>query len=110
MVLLQDRNVFVTNLRWIFTGDARIYASSGITSVGIISSNQKWAGAVLCAFIAAIILANAGSSGIPGAAILILFAIFFWLDGRPKHHFSLRTSGVSYTPPGPKTAHMSDQL
>jgi hypothetical protein len=98
IVLLQDRNVFVTNLRCIFTSDARIHASSGITSVGIISSKEKWAGAVFCAIIAAIILANAGSGGILGAAILILFAIFFWLNGRPKHHLSLHTSGISYTP------------
>ena len=98
MIFLQDGNSFVSNLRCVFRGDARIYASSGITSVGIVSTQQKWAGSIICILIAALLVIRADSIGVGIAGLLTLFAILFWRSGRPKHYLSLHTAGVSYTP------------
>jgi hypothetical protein len=95
MILFQDCNAFVSNLRCAFTGDLRVYAASGITSVGIQSSRQKWGASLICAFIA---FCAAVAGGITVAALFLFFAVLFWIGGRPKHHLSLHTSGVSYLP------------
>lgn len=95
IIFFQDSNVFVSNLRCAFTGDVRVYAASGVTSVGISSSKQKWAAAAVCAIIAVIAALNEGF----GVAIVFIFlAVCFWIGGRPKHYLSLHTSGVSYLP------------
>jgi hypothetical protein len=95
VVFFQDRNAFVSNLRCAFTGDLRIYAACGVTSVGISSSKQRWAASVVCAIIAVI---AALTEGYVAASVFILLAGGFWIGGRPKHYLSLHTSGVSYLP------------
>jgi hypothetical protein len=95
IIFFQDSNAFVSNLRCAFTGDLRVYAVSGVTSVGISSIQQKWTASVVCAVIAVIAALNDGF-GI--AAVFIFLAVCFWIGGRPKHYLSLHTSGVSYLP------------
>jgi hypothetical protein len=95
---LHDQNVFVTNLRCIFRGAPRIYASSGITSVGILSSSQQWGFAAICLLIAVVVAVNGSESSILLAGVFLAGAVILWVLGRPKHYLSLHTAGTHYTP------------
>jgi hypothetical protein len=95
MIFFQDPNAFVSNLRCVFNGDLRVYAASGITSVGISSTPQKWGWSVICFLIA---LVAAADEGYVLAGLFIIVAVLAWLGRRPKHYLSLHTSGVSYLP------------
>jgi hypothetical protein len=94
-VFLQDGNAFVTNLRLIFNGESRVYATSGVTSVGLTVKPQKWAGAILLGLIAVMCLAG---QAIVVGAVLFVIAFCFWAAGRPKYFLSLHTAGVCYNP------------
>lgn len=98
IVFLHDGNVFVTNLRCIFRGAPRIYASSGITSVGILSSGQKWGLAATCILISVVVAINGRGSSIPVVGVFLTLAVILWVLGRPKHYLSLHTAGTHYTP------------
>lgn len=98
IVFLHDENVFITNLRCIFRGAPRIYASSGITSVGILSSSQKWGLAAICVLISVIVAVNGSGSSVLVSGVLLVGAVILWMLGRPKHYLSLHTAGTHYTP------------
>ena len=95
MIFFQDANAFVSNLRCVFNGDIRVYAVSGITSVGISSTPQKWGWALVGGVVAVVAAVN---DAVAVVALSILFTVLVWLGGRPKHFLSLHTSGVSYLP------------
>jgi hypothetical protein len=95
IIFLQDANAFVSNLRCVFNRDLRVYAASGITSVGLTSTPQKWGWSTILTIVALIAAVN---DVILLATICILLAFWAWMSGRPKHYLSLHTSGVSYLP------------
>jgi hypothetical protein len=99
-VFLNDGSALVTNLKCVFTGATRIYATSGITAVGMNGSQQKIVGA---AFVAGVGLGwlyyrepNPNSLLFAIVCLAIAYGLY-WL-GRPWYTLYLHTAGGQYTP------------
>jgi len=99
-VFFQDRNALVTNLKCVFSNEVRVYATSGITSVGMNATQQEIVGA---AFLSAIGLGYLYYRGFSEQSLLvavvclIIASGLFWL-GRPWYSLSLHTAGGAYVP------------
>jgi Family of unknown function (DUF6232) len=99
-VFLQDSNALVTNLKCVFSNEPRVYATSGITSVGMESTRQKIVGAALLAGIGLGFLYYRGfvqDAFIVAIPCLIIAFGLYWY-GRPWHTLSLHTAGGRYWP------------
>jgi len=99
-VFLQDGIALVTNLKCVFTGTARVYATSGITSVGMYGTQQKIVGAALSAGIGLGYLyyrePNEQSLLFAFVCLAITYGLYWW--GRPWYTLSLHTAGGQYVP------------
>jgi len=99
-VFLQDSYALVTNLKCVFSNEVRVYATSGITSVGMDATKQKIVGA---AFLAGIGLGVfyyrdfALEAGIVAIICLAIAFALYWF-GRPWYTLSLHTAGGRYWP------------
>jgi hypothetical protein len=99
-IFLQDSYALVTNLKCIFSNEPRVYATSGITSVGMESTQQKIIGAALLAGIGLGYLYCRGFTQdalIVAVTCLVLAFGLYWY-GRPWHTLSLHTAGGRYWP------------
>jgi hypothetical protein len=99
-VFINDGQVLITNLKCVFPGATRIYATSGITSVRISGTQQKIVGA---AFVAGIGLGylyyrEPNPNSILFAVVCLAIAYGLYWVGRPWFSLSLHTAGGQYMP------------
>ena len=99
-VFHNDGGALVTNLKCVFAGEARVYATSGITSVGMYATQQKIIGAAFSAGIGLgyLYYREPNEQSLLFAFICLAIAYgLYWL-GRPWYTISLHTAGGKYTP------------
>jgi hypothetical protein len=99
-VFFQDPNALVTNLKCVFSNEVRVYATSGITSVGMSSTTQQIVGAAFFAGsgLGYLYYRDFTAQGLIVAVICLIVAFCLYWVGRPLHTLSLHTAGGAYTP------------
>lgn len=99
-IFLQDSYALVTNLKCVFSGAVRVYATSGITAVGMDGTKQKIVGAAFFAGsgLGFLYYRDFSLDAAIVAAVCLLIAFGLYWFGRPWYTLSLHTAGGRYWP------------